>query len=69
MKQMANERGNNTPLTVTQAAHILNVSNDEVRKLCDNGTLSYQRTPGGHRRPYLGSVQDEADRRRAENAN
>jgi excisionase family DNA binding protein len=36
-------------LSVSEAAEILSLSNDTIRRLCNQGKLSCRRTPGGHR--------------------
>ncbi|MCC6511713.1 MAG: excisionase family DNA-binding protein [Pirellulaceae bacterium] len=44
-------------LSCKQAAKILNVSQSTIKRLCDDEALSSIRTPGGHRRISLRSVQ------------
>lgn len=44
-------------LSVSEAAEMLGVSHDVVRRLCNNGELAHRRTPGGHREISLHGVQ------------
>jgi molybdopterin-binding protein len=52
-------------LTVSQAAELLGVSPDTVRRLADRGDLKASRTPGGRRRFDGASVARYAQRRYA----
>lgn len=48
----------NEPLIgLADAAKLLNVSPDTVRRAVDNGKLKGYTTPGGHRRIYRWSVE------------
>lgn len=49
---MSNGSGR-TVLTTSEVGGLLEVHPSTVKRWCDEGTLSYHRTPGGHRRIHL----------------
>jgi excisionase family DNA binding protein len=51
------EAGSSTALTTVDAARILQVSPDTVRRHADSGRIPCWRTPGGHRRFKLDIVE------------
>lgn len=56
-------------ISTGEAAEILGLSEETVRRLFDDGTLSGMRTrpgPGGHRRPSRTSVEAYRRRQRGE---
>jgi len=48
-----NENDQNTLLTSSQAAELLQVHSSTVKRWCDGGSMETRRTPGGHRRIHL----------------
>lgn len=50
--------GDGTWLTVGEAAEVLNVHPDTVRRAVTSGQLKAGRTPGGHRRITRASVEE-----------
>lgn len=50
-------------ISIAEAALMLTVSQDTVRRAVDRGDLDSYRTPGGHRRVSLVDVQRMIDER------
>lgn len=44
-------------LSIGMAAELLNTCVSTVRKWCDEGKIDFYCTPGGHRRIYLGEIE------------
>ena len=61
--------GEDDHISTSEAAEILGLSEETVRRLFDEGTLTGMRTrpgPGGHRRPSRASVEAYRRRQRGE---
>lgn len=63
---MTDQARTEAPLSVAEAATLVGVSRDTLKRGVPSSELPYHRTPGGHRRYQRSDVEAYIARRRAE---
>ena len=60
-RKVQNRTANGTSVLVAQAARILGVERRTIWRMCDEGSLPFFTTPGGHRRIALADIEEKTE--------